>query len=271
MRRDILQIIHEQSPQRPACFDTHEQWVEWLASAHAGGMKVVRRVDTGKSRGNRETHFSVLPVGQQSHCKECSKRRQEQMQAEGRCFPVNVPAAAKPEQKPQRGQGPQLGRFEVSGIATIKGLRIRKVGKDDNRMLAIFLKLELAKIDAGVCAYFDDLLCAFLYRQEVGQRVVRNKALRPIAYTHQVRDASVEIDGATFHGADASDFVIVPIDGMSVSLSCSVCIYPGRANYLDLIGRVQDGVRIRISGPPDLFDDEDEEPAAKPQKQQALI
>lgn len=88
MRRSILKLIAESSPQRPACFDTHQQWVQWLASAHVGGLKVVRRVDIGKHRGERFTFHEVLPVGQQSHCADCSSRRREQMHAEQRCFPV---------------------------------------------------------------------------------------------------------------------------------------------------------------------------------------
>lgn len=87
-RRSILQLIAETSPQRPACFNSHAEWVEWLTSAHQGGERVVRRVDTGKWSGNRVTYFEVLPVGLQRHCEDCTSIRRSRMQAERRCFPV---------------------------------------------------------------------------------------------------------------------------------------------------------------------------------------
>lgn len=87
-RRSILQLIAETSPQRPACFDSQAEWVEWLTSSHQGGEKVVRRCDIGKHAGNRRTYFEVLPVGLQRHCEDCTSIRKARMQAEGRCFPV---------------------------------------------------------------------------------------------------------------------------------------------------------------------------------------
>lgn len=87
-RRSILQLIAETAPQRPACFDSHPEWVEWLTSAHVGRERVVRRVDLGKHRGERVTYFEVLPVGLQGHCQDCTSIRKARMEAEGRCFPV---------------------------------------------------------------------------------------------------------------------------------------------------------------------------------------
>ena len=148
------------------------------------------------------------------------------------------------------------------------GLRVNKYGKDENRVLAIYADVEFQGVPASVCSHFDELLGAFLWRQEVGGRVVRNTSLQPLSYAHRIKGASVEIDGATFHGADASKFVIKPIDGSSVNLACSLALFPGRSNFSDLIARVKDGVRIRITGQPDLFDNE---PAPKASRQASLI
>ena len=87
MRRSILKLIAEQSPKHPACFESQAQWVEWLTSAHAAGIPVVRRVDLGKSSDARRTFFEVQPVGKQSHCSDCSSFRRQAMEAQGRCFP----------------------------------------------------------------------------------------------------------------------------------------------------------------------------------------
>ena len=268
MRTDIVRLIHDQAPKRPACFETHNEWTQWLVGAHEAGMKVVRREDLGKHAGHRVTTFKVLPVGQQSHCVECSQRRRDTMKAAGRCFPV---AVARPAPAPVAAASPRRAQFEVEGVATLIGLRVlKKKGAEDSRLLTVRLAVEFPKVDAKVCAHFDEMLVPFLYRQELAGRVVRNTSLRPVAYTHQLQDAQVEVDRQTFPRADVHNFVITPIDGASVTLGCVVTLYPGKANVSHLIDRVQEGVRMRIVGAPDLFDDVDEEPASKPKAQLAL-
>lgn len=271
MRTDLVKLIRDEAPAHPACFDTQQQWVEFLVASHAAGGKVVRRTDVGKHAGNRKTAFKVLPVGQQSHCAECELRRRERMQAEGRCFPVRPPA---PRQQPAKPEAPKraASQFDVQGVATFSIVSAGKRGPEEKRYLAIVLNVELQGIDAGVCAYFDPMLPAFLYRQDLGGRVVRNKALKPIAYEHRIEDATVEINRAAFHGADISNFVVHPIDGQRVTLRCRVAIYPGKANCSGLLSSVNEGVRLRITGPADLFDELAAEASApKPQAQPALI
>lgn len=271
MRTDLIKLIRDQAPARPACFDTQDQWVEFLVAAHASGLKVLRRQDVGKHRGERVTSFAVLPVGQQSHCVECAKGRQDRMKAEGRCFPVRPPVQR--QQPAAQGEPKKSGsQFDVQGVATFSIVSAGKRGPEERRYLAIVLNVELQGIDAGVCAYFDPMLPAFLYRQDLGGRVVRNKALKPIAYEHRIEDATVEINRTAFHGADISNFVVSPIDGQRVTLRCRVAIYPGKANCSGLLGSVNEGVRLRITGPADLFDEQAAEAkAATPQAQSALI
>lgn len=270
MRTDLIKLIRNEAPQSPACFDSQSQWVEFLVSAHASGAKVLRRVDTGKHRGHRVTRFEVLPVGQQSHCVECAKGRQDRMKAEGRCFPVRPPATRQPPAPaPQKATRSQ---FDVQGIATFSIVSAGKRGPEDKRYLAIVLNVEMVGVDAGVCSYFDPMLPAFLYRQDMGGRVVRNKSLKPIAYDTRIEDATVEINRAVFNGSDISNFVVSPIDGQRVTLRCRVSIYPGKANTSGLLGSVNEGVRLRLTGPADLFDEvATAAETHKPQAQPALI
>lgn len=255
----------------PACFNTQAEWTQWLVSAHKAGLKVVRRTDRGKHAGQRVTSFAVLPVGQQSHCVECAKGRQDRMKAEGRCFPVRPPAQrAQPAAQSETAAKKSGSQFDVQGVATFSIVSAGKRGPEERRYLAIVLNVELQGIDAGVCAYFDPMLPAFLYRQDLGGRVVRNKALKPIAYDTRIEDATVEINRTVFHSADISNFVVSPIDGQRVTLRCRVAIYPGKANCSGLLSSVNEGVRLRITGPADLFDDQAAE-APKPQAQPALI
>lgn len=112
MRRSILKLIAEQSPEHPACFESQAQWVEWLSSAHVAGIPVVRRVDIGKSSDNRRTFFAVLPVGQQSHCQDCSEFRQQRMKAELRCFPV------RPRVAPSNDKQANAPQVEPAAVAS---------------------------------------------------------------------------------------------------------------------------------------------------------
>ena len=269
VKTNLIRLIRDEAPPHPACFDTQQQWVEFLVAAHASGTRVVRREDTGKHSGKRATRFAVLPAGQQSHCAECELRRQERMRAEGRCFPVRAPAQRQPQQRPaasdQEDQKRLGNQFDVQGIATFSIVSAGKRGPEDKRYLVIVLNVELQGIDAGVCAYFDPILPAFLYRQDLGGRVVRNKALKPIAYEHRIQDATVEINRVSFHGADISSFVVHPIDGQRVTLRCRVAIYPGKANCSGLLSSVNEGVRFRITGPASLFDEDDRANAPRQQ------
>lgn len=76
----------------------------------------------------------------------------------------------------------------------------------------------------------------------------------------QISGAIVEIDGAQFVGADVKKFAITPRDGGVLDLALSVSIYPGANDVAGLARRVQDGVRVSIEGPPDLFNRQQETP-----------
>lgn len=86
----IVKLIADKPPARPDCFDTQDDWTRWLVAAHEAGEKVlqvVRRSDTGRTRGRRETHFEVLPTEQIDICRDCTEYRRNRMLAAGRCFP----------------------------------------------------------------------------------------------------------------------------------------------------------------------------------------
>lgn len=155
---------------------------------------------------------------------------------------------------------PKRPRFRLSGIADLKHVNIRKEGPDDDKILAVDLKLAFERVDRSICDYFDDALAQFLWRHETNGLIARNAFLQPVAFMNEISSAHVTIDGRQFFGCEAKKFSFVPRDGGTVDIVCAVSIYPSSGDVADLAKHVQDGVTVLIEGPPDLFDGAD--PAA---------
>jgi len=144
--------------------------------------------------------------------------------------------------------------FKVSGMATIKHLNVRKEGPDDEKILAVDVKLEIKNVDRRLCGYFDEALEAFLWRGDTDSLIVRNTFLVPVCYGNEISSASVQIGSNSYLGCDVKKFALEPRDGGVITLTCSVALYPNAAEVSDLAKMVQDDVSVAIQGPPDLFD-----------------
>lgn len=142
--------------------------------------------------------------------------------------------------------------FKLAGSATIKHINIRKEGPQDDKILAVDLKLEFEQIDGGICAYFDDAMAGFLWRDSA--MIVRNAFLAPLEYGHTISCACVEIDDHRFFGAEVKKFKIEPKDGGRITLNCAVSLQPSTLEVSDFARRLQDSATVTIEGPPDLFD-----------------
>lgn len=92
-RMVVIMMIQTNPPPRPKCYSTDELWRDWLVSAHTSGLRVVRRVDTGKSQGNRATYHRLLGTQEIPYCAGCTVGYQRAMSQQGRCHPspVQVP------------------------------------------------------------------------------------------------------------------------------------------------------------------------------------
>ena len=144
--------------------------------------------------------------------------------------------------------------FKVSGLATIKHLNVRKEGPEDEKILAVDVKLEIKGVDRRLCGYFDDALEAFLWRGDTDALIQRNAYLYPVVYCNEISSASVTIGNHSYSGCDVKKFSIEPRDGGVITLTCSVAVYPNAADVSDLAKLVQDDAHVSIEGPPDLFD-----------------
>lgn len=148
---------------------------------------------------------------------------------------------------------PPCPPFKLSGLATIKHLNVRKEGLDDEKILAVDVKLEFKKIDRRLCGYFDDALEAFLWRGNTDALIARNAFLCPVMYLNTISNATVTIGEQSYSGCDVKKFGIQPEDGGVITLICSVSLNPNAADVSNLAKLVQDETRVEIEGPPDLF------------------
>jgi hypothetical protein len=143
--------------------------------------------------------------------------------------------------------------FKVSGLATIRHLNVRKEGPEDEKILAVDVKLEIKNVDRRLCGYFDEALEAFLWRGETDALIARNSFLTPVRYVNEIREASVSIGNNSYSGCDVKKFELSPCDGGVITLTCSISVYPNSADVSDLAKMVQDEAMVSIEGPPDLF------------------
>jgi len=143
--------------------------------------------------------------------------------------------------------------FQVTGIATVRHLNVRKEGPEDEKILAVDVKLHIKNVDRRLCAYFDDSLEAFLWRGNTDALIARNAFLVPVAYMNEISSANVTIGQHSFIGCDVKKFQMEPRDGGVMALNCSVTLYPNSGDVAGLAKFVQDEVQILIEGPPDLF------------------
>jgi hypothetical protein len=143
--------------------------------------------------------------------------------------------------------------FKVSGSATIKHLNVRKEGPEDDKILAVDVKLEIKQVSRALCAYFDEALEAFLWRGDTDALIARNIFLAPVNYGNEISGASVRIGGDSFIGCDVRKFSLQPQDGGVMTLTCSVALYPSTSDVSSLAKLVQEEAGVSIEGPPDLF------------------
>lgn len=153
-------------------------------------------------------------------------------------------------------QTPVRPPFKLAGVAAIRHLNVRKEGPEDEKILAVDVKLVFKQVDRRLCAYFDEALESFLWRGDTNALIVRNAFLSPVVYANEISSATVQIGTHLFLGCDVKKFGIEPADGGVITLTCSVSLYPAASDVSDLAKLVQDEDRVSIEGPPDLFADQ---------------
>lgn len=80
-------MIQSDPPPMPKCWTYLQAWKDWLMLAHASGMRLTRRQDTGKYAGQRVVRDVFVAV---DYCIDCSAQHRGAMEKQNRCFPSHA-------------------------------------------------------------------------------------------------------------------------------------------------------------------------------------
>ncbi len=134
-----------------------------------------------------------------------------------------------------------------NAVASIKHLNIRKEGPEDNKVLAVDMKLEITAAASDVLFYFDPALRHFLFNDEINQ--VRFKSMGAIDWGGEMLNMEMEIHGLEFRNVKMSKFAILPKvekDEQYVILTLSATFQPDGRDVALLAERVQETGQIII-------------------------
>lgn len=145
-----------------------------------------------------------------------------------------------------------LPSFAFSGLATILHLNIRKEGPDDEKVLAVDVKMQGTVYGDRACAYFDAGLYDFLF-DESG--IIRNPMLEPIGFANVIENVDMTIAGIDFASVKLQKFKLqAKKDGGQVMLTFSAAISPNGGDVAIISEYVADEVDVTARMAPGLFD-----------------
>lgn len=143
--------------------------------------------------------------------------------------------------------------FKFSGLATIAHINPRKEGPEDDKALAVDIKLK-GTMDSGAWNFFHEGLVPVLYT-DVG--AAKNTMMESIGFAHAVRNCTMTILERTFHGVEVKGFKLRPVDTWRAEIVFSATITPDGDDIGLLAEYLQEEVQVSIEPQPDLFDKND--------------
>ncbi len=141
-----------------------------------------------------------------------------------------------------------MDKFEYKGKAEIKHLNVRKEGPEEDKVLAIDIKLQ-CQTGAEMIDFFHEGMTAALFT-DVG--AVKNSMLKPLAFQNTIMNMDLEIAGQKYYGVDVSKFVLEPKDGRKAEMTFGVSVKPSGDEVARLSEFVMDELDIHIQPQPEL-------------------
>ncbi len=141
-----------------------------------------------------------------------------------------------------------MDKFEYKGKAEIRHLNVRKEGPDDEKALAVDIKVECIT-SADMLDFFHEGLKAALFT-DAG--AVKNVMLEPLKFSNSILNCELVILDQRYIGVDANKFSLKPKDGNQVAMTFSVSIQPNGDDVAKLAEFVMDEVDIHVLPQPTL-------------------
>lgn len=147
-----------------------------------------------------------------------------------------------------------MNKFQYAGKAEIKHLNVRKEGPDEEKSLAVDLKIQCT-VSSDLFNFFHEGLRDVLYT-DIG--AVKNVYLEDLKFSNKIRNCELSILGQRYCGVDVSKFSLSPKDSNKALLTFSVSIAPSGDEVAQLAEYVLDEVDIEITPSPELDFEESE-------------
>lgn len=141
-----------------------------------------------------------------------------------------------------------MDKFQYKGKAEIKHLNVRKEGPDEEKVLAIDVKLQCTT-SADMLDFFHEGIKDVLFT-DAG--AVKNMMLKPLEFLNTVLNCELEILGQRYFGVDVGKFQLKPKDGNQVLMTFSVSIQPSGDEVARISEFVMDEIDIAILPQPQL-------------------
>lgn len=135
-----------------------------------------------------------------------------------------------------------MSKFTFSGRASITHLNTRKEGPDDEKELAVDVKLQ-AICGVDVCGFFEQELAGFMFLEG---GAVRNVMMGPITFAHEIEGYTLDAVGSIFNGVKVKKFSLEPMDGNQIKLTFSISFKPSGDEVARMAEYLQDEIDIAL-------------------------
>lgn len=133
-------------------------------------------------------------------------------------------------------------KFKLYGTAEVLHLNARKEGPDDDKQLAVDVKLR-AVTDRQAIHFFDDQLAGVLYT-DIG--AVRNPLIGPIPMKNEIEDYRMEVAGSVHYGVRLKKFSIEVIDDNRVAICFQASFKPSGDEVATMAEYLHDEIDVVI-------------------------
>jgi hypothetical protein len=141
-----------------------------------------------------------------------------------------------------------MDKFEYKGKAEIRHLNVRKEGPDDEKALAVDVKMQCTT-SAALLDFFHEGISDVLFTDA---DAVKNLLLKPLGFANTIMNCDVDILGERYSGVDVGKFSLEPKDGRQVVMTFSVSLQPHGDEVAKLAEFVMDEVDVHIRPQPEL-------------------